>query len=85
MRNITNTADVRTWILDWFENRFSITRECVESSTKVTDVSCFDLVDRYFLEYDVETDFDIRVPEGTFDDCDTLDGIIKAITKLKGA
>ena len=53
MRDITNTADVRTWVLDWFENRFSITRECVESSTKVTDVSCFDLVDRYFLEYDV--------------------------------
>lgn len=53
MRDITNTADVRTWVLDWFENRFSITRECVENSTKVTDVSCFDLVDRYFLEYDV--------------------------------
>ena len=84
MRDITNTGNVREWVIDWFENRFSITRECIERATKVTDVSYFDLVDRYLLEYDVETDFDISVPDGTFDDRDTLDGIVEAITKLKG-
>lgn len=82
MRDITNTADVREWLLDWFENRFSITRECVEASNKVTDVSCFDDTDRYFLEYDAEVDFAISIPEGSFDSCETFDSIVCKLKEI---
>lgn len=82
MRDITNTNDVREWTLDWFENRFSTTRECVAESNKLTDVCCFDSVDKFFLEYDAETDFLISVPEGCFDDCETLDSIVCKLKEI---
>lgn len=47
MKDIMNTTDIRTWAVDWFENRFSITRECVEASEKLADVCCYDDVDRF--------------------------------------
>lgn len=82
MKDITNTTDIRTWVVDWLENRFSLTRECIESSEKLTDISCFDDTDRFFLEYDVETDFFVTAPEGCFDDCFTLDSIVNKIKEL---
>lgn len=82
MKDITNTTDIRQWTVDWLENRFAVTRDCIESSEKLTDFSCFDDTDRFFLEYDVETDFFVAVPEGCFDECLTLDSIVNKIKEL---
>ncbi|MBR4407809.1 MAG: hypothetical protein IKT27_05795 [Clostridia bacterium] len=83
MKDITNTTDIRTWVIDWLENRFSITRECIESSEKLADVCCYDDVDRFFLEYDAESDFGIPVPDGAFDECESLNDLVCKIKEIK--
>lgn len=82
MKDLTNTTDIREWVLDWFENRYGTTRECLENSERFPNVTCFDNVDRLFLECDVESDFGIVVLDGSFDDCDMIDEIVNVIKSL---
>lgn len=82
MRDVSNTNNVKTWVIDWFEYRYSLTRECIETAKTLSGVACFDDVDKYFLEFDAETDFGITVPEGSFDGCDTLDSIVSKLTEI---
>lgn len=82
MRDVTNTRNVKDWVIDWFEYRYSLTRECIENSSDLAGIACFDDVDRYFLEFDAETDFGITVPMGSFDDCKTLHSIVSKLSEL---
>ena len=77
--------DPREWLIAWLEDRFGTTRECLEQpGQKLSDVTMFDDTDRFFLEYDIETDFDISVPEGSFDGLDTIDAIVAKMNELMG-
>lgn len=77
--------DHREWLVEWMEDRFGTTRECFEQpGQKLSDVTMFDDTDRTFLEYDVETDFGIPVPDGSFDGLDTLDAIVARMGELLG-
>ena len=77
--------DPREWLLDWLEDRFGTTRECLEQpGQKLADVNMFDDTDRLFLEYDVENDFNITVPDGSFDGLDTMDSIVARMNELLG-
>ena len=77
--------DHREWLVEWMEDRFGTTRECLEQpGQKLSDVTMFDDTDRTFLEYDVETDFGISVPDGSFDGLDTMDAIVARMNELLG-
>lgn len=82
MKDLTNTTNIREWVLDWFENQYGTTRECLENSERLSNVTCFDNVDRLFLECNVESDFGIAVLDGSFYDCDTIDEIVNVIKSL---
>lgn len=82
MKDITNTTNIREWVLDWFENRYGTTRECLENSEKLSSYICFANVDRLFLEYDVESDFLITVQDGSFDGCDSIGEVVEVIKRL---
>ena len=77
--------DPREWLISWLSDRFNTTRECLEQSgKKLSDVTMFEDMDRFFLEYDIENDFNISVPEGSFDDLDTIDAIVARMNELLG-
>lgn len=82
MRDLTNTSNIKEWVLDWFENQYGTTRECLENSEKLSSVTCFDAVDRFFLECDVESDFFIIVPDGSFENCDSIGEVVDVIKNL---
>lgn len=77
--------DPREWLVAWLTDRFGTTRECLEQpGQKLSDVTMFDDTDRLFLEYDVEADFSIAVPDGSFDGLDTMDAIVARMNELIG-
>lgn len=83
MKDLTNTTNIKEWVLDWFENQYGTPRECLENSERLSSVTCFDNVDRLFLECDVESDFFITVQDGSFDGCDSIDEIVSVIKNLQ--
>ena len=77
--------DPREWLIAWLSDRFNTTRECLlQPGKKLSDVTMFEDMDRFFLEYDFETDFWTSVPEGSFDDLDTIDDIVAKMDELRG-
>lgn len=82
MRDLTNTSNIKEWVLDWFENQYGTTRECLENSEKLSSVTYFDNLDRLFLECDVESDFLITVQDGSFENCDSIGEIVDVIKNL---
>ena len=73
MRDLTNTSNIKEWVLDWFENQYGTTRECLENSEKLSSVTCFDNVDRLFL---------VTVQDGSFENCDSIGEIVDVIKNL---
>ena len=72
----------REWVLNWLEEHFLVTRQCLENSTCLADCTMFDVVDGMLMEYDAEIDFDCFIPDGTFSDCTTVNELVAALERV---
>ena len=72
----------REWVLNWLEEHFLVTRQCLENSTSLVNCTMFEVVDGMLMEYDAETDFDCFIPDGTFSDCTTVNELVVALERV---
>ena len=72
----------REWVLNWLEDRFRVTRQCLENSTCLTNCTMFEVVDGMLMECDAETDFDCFIPDGTFSECTTVNELVAALERV---
>lgn len=43
-------TDPREWVLNWLEDRFQVTRQCLENSTCLANCTMFEVVDGMLME-----------------------------------
>ena len=75
-------TDPREWVLNWLEDRFQVTRQCLENSTCLANCTMFEVVDGMLMECDAETDFDCFIPDGTFSECTTVNELVTALERV---
>lgn len=72
----------REWVLNWLEERFQVTRQCLENSTCLANCTMFEAVDGILMECDAETDFDCFIQAGTFGECTTVNELVTALERV---
>jgi hypothetical protein len=75
-------TDPREWVLNWLEEHFLVTRQCLENSACLANCTMFEVVDGMLMECDAETDFDCFVPDGTFSECTTVNELVAALERV---